>query len=92
VPYFDTGPTIGSRGIRRCTSTSPPSTCSGRSRRAPSCTSYRRELNLLPHKLAELIRSAELTQWFSRAVVLNYWQFDVDERRGLPSCAACVVR
>ncbi len=30
------------------------------------------ELNLLPHKLAELIRSAELTQWFSVPSVLNY--------------------
>lgn len=36
------------------------------------------ELNLLPHKLAELIRGAELTQWFSVPSVLNYMaKFDV---------------
>lgn len=29
-------------------------------------------LNLLPHKLAEFIRSAELTQWFSVPSVLNF--------------------
>ncbi len=30
------------------------------------------EMNLLPHKLAELIRSSELTQWFSVPAVLNF--------------------
>ena len=30
------------------------------------------ELSLLPHKVAELIRVAELTQWFSVPSVLNY--------------------
>lgn len=30
------------------------------------------ELNLLPHKLAALIRTSELTQWFSVPSVLNY--------------------
>jgi len=36
------------------------------------------ELNLLPNKLAELIRTAELTQWFSVPAVLNYMaKFDV---------------
>jgi amino acid adenylation domain-containing protein len=30
------------------------------------------ELNLLPHKLAEFIRSAALTQWFSVPSALNY--------------------
>jgi len=30
------------------------------------------ELNLLPHRLAELIRNAGLTQWFSVPSVLNY--------------------
>jgi len=30
------------------------------------------ELTLLPHKLAEFIRTAELTQWFSVPSVLNY--------------------
>ncbi len=30
------------------------------------------ELSLLPHKVAELIREAELTQWFSVPSVLNY--------------------
>jgi amino acid adenylation domain-containing protein len=30
------------------------------------------ELNLLPHKLAAFIRSAELTQWFSVPSLLNY--------------------
>jgi amino acid adenylation domain-containing protein len=30
------------------------------------------ELNLLPHKLAEFIRNAELTQWFSVPSVLNF--------------------
>jgi non-ribosomal peptide synthetase component F len=31
-----------------------------------------RELNLLPNKLADFIRTAELTQWFSVPPVLNY--------------------
>jgi amino acid adenylation domain-containing protein len=30
------------------------------------------ELNLFPHKLADFIRSSELTQWFSVPSVLNY--------------------
>lgn len=30
------------------------------------------ELNLIPHRLAEFIRSAELTQWFSVPAVLSY--------------------
>jgi acyl-coenzyme A synthetase/AMP-(fatty) acid ligase len=30
------------------------------------------ELNLLPHKLADFIRTAELTQWFSVPSVLNF--------------------
>ena len=32
----------------------------------------RPELNLIPHRLAELIRTSELTQWFSVPAVLNY--------------------
>jgi len=44
------------------------------------------ELNLLPHKLAELIRSAELTQWFSVPSVLNYMaKFDVVREGDFPS-------
>ena len=44
------------------------------------------ELNLLPHKLADLIRSAELTQWFSVPSVLNYMaKFDVVEDGDFPS-------
>ena len=44
------------------------------------------ELNLLPHKLAELIRSAELTQWFSVPSVLNYMaKFDVVKHGDFPS-------
>lgn len=36
------------------------------------------ELSLLPHKLADFIRKAELTQWFSVPSVLNYMaKFDV---------------
>ena len=36
------------------------------------------EVNLLAHKLAEFIRSSELTQWFSVPSVLNYlMKFDV---------------
>jgi len=44
------------------------------------------ELNLLPHKLAELIRSAELTQWFSVPSVLNYMaKFAVVREGDFPS-------
>jgi amino acid adenylation domain-containing protein len=44
------------------------------------------ELNLLPHKLAELIRSAELTQWFSVPSALNYMaKFDVVRQGDFPS-------
>src|SRR5207249_12279674 len=44
------------------------------------------EANLLPHKLAELIRSAELTQWFSVPSVLNYMaKFDVVKHDDFPS-------
>jgi amino acid adenylation domain-containing protein len=44
------------------------------------------ELNLLPHKLAELIRSAELTQWFSVPSALNYMaKFDVVRHGDFPS-------
>ena len=44
------------------------------------------ELNLLPHKLAELIRSAELTQWFSVPSALNYMaKFDVVKDGDFPS-------
>lgn len=36
------------------------------------------ELNLLPHKLADFIRTSELTQWFSVPSVLHYMaKFDV---------------
>lgn len=44
------------------------------------------ELNLLPHKLADLIRSAELTQWFSVPSVLNYMaKFDVVKHGDFPA-------
>lgn len=44
------------------------------------------ELNLLPNKLAELIRAAELTQWFSVPSVLNYMaKFDVVKFDDFPS-------
>ena len=44
------------------------------------------ELNLLPHKLAELIRSAELTQWFSVPSALNYMaKFDAVRDGDFPS-------
>jgi amino acid adenylation domain-containing protein len=37
-----------------------------------------RELNLLPNKLADFIRTSELTQWFSVPSILNYMaKFDV---------------
>ena len=44
------------------------------------------ELSLLPHKVAELIRVAELTQWFSVPSVLNYMaKFDVVRSGDFPS-------
>ena len=44
------------------------------------------ELNLLPHKLAELIRRAQLTQWFSVPSALNYMaKFDVVKQGDFPS-------
>jgi amino acid adenylation domain-containing protein len=44
------------------------------------------ELNLLPNQLAELIRSVELTQWFSVPSVLNYMaKFDVVRHGDFPS-------
>jgi amino acid adenylation domain-containing protein len=43
------------------------------------------ELNLLPHKLAELIRDARLTQWFSVPAVLNLMaKFDVVREHDFP--------
>ena len=42
--------------------------------------------NLLPHKLAELIRDSELTQWFSVPSVLTYMaKLDVIEHGDFPS-------
>ena len=44
------------------------------------------ELNLLPHKLADLIRRAQLTQWFSVPSALNYMaKFDVVKQGDFPS-------
>ncbi len=44
------------------------------------------ELNVLPHKLAEFIRTAELTQWFSVPSVLTYMaKFDVVRVDDFPS-------
>ena len=44
------------------------------------------ELNLLPHKLADLIRRAALTQWFSVPSALNYMaKFDVVKQGDFPS-------
>jgi len=44
------------------------------------------ELNLLPHKLAQLIRDAQLTQWFSVPSVLNLMaNFDVVGQDDFPS-------
>jgi amino acid adenylation domain-containing protein len=44
------------------------------------------ELNLLPHKLAELIRKAELTQWFSVPSALNYMaKFDAVQQGDFPT-------
>jgi amino acid adenylation domain-containing protein len=43
------------------------------------------ELNLLPHKLAQLIREARLTQWFSVPAVLTLMaKFDVVAQGGFP--------
>jgi amino acid adenylation domain-containing protein len=42
--------------------------------------------NLIPHKLAELIRTSELTQWFSVPSVLTYMaKFDVVRQDDFPS-------
>ena len=44
------------------------------------------ELNLLPHKLAQFMRDAQLTQWFSVPSVLNFMaNFDVVRRGDFPS-------
>ena len=44
------------------------------------------ELNLLPHKLAQFIRDARLTQWFSVPSVLNLMaNFDVVDQDDFPS-------
>jgi len=44
------------------------------------------ELNLLPHKLAQFIREARLTQWFSAPSVLNLMaKFDVIGQNDFPS-------
>jgi amino acid adenylation domain-containing protein len=44
------------------------------------------EISLLPHRLAEFIREAELTQWFSVPSVLQHMrQFDVVTRNDFPS-------
>ena len=44
------------------------------------------ELSLLPHRLAELIRGAKLTQWFSVPSVLNYMaKFDVVRPQDFPA-------
>jgi amino acid adenylation domain-containing protein len=44
------------------------------------------ELNLLPQKLAALIRDSELTQWFSVPSILNYLaKFDVVTRGDFPA-------
>jgi amino acid adenylation domain-containing protein len=43
------------------------------------------ELNILPNKLADFIRAAELTQWFSVPSILNYLaRFDVVEANDFP--------
>ena len=45
-----------------------------------------RELGLLPHRLAEFIRDAELTQWFSAPAVLSYMaSFDAVRYGDFPS-------
>ncbi len=44
------------------------------------------ELNLLPNKLADFIRTSELTQWFSVPSVLNYMaKFDVVQFNDFPT-------
>jgi amino acid adenylation domain-containing protein len=44
------------------------------------------ELNLLPNKLADFIRTSELTQWFSVPSILNYMaKFDVVEFNDFPA-------
>ena len=44
------------------------------------------ELSLLPHRLAKLIRDAELTQWFSVPSVLNYMaKFDAVKEGDFPA-------
>jgi amino acid adenylation domain-containing protein len=44
------------------------------------------ELNLVPHKLAEFIRTSELTQWFSVPSVLNFMaKADVVKANDFPS-------
>jgi amino acid adenylation domain-containing protein len=44
------------------------------------------ELNVLPNKLAEFIRFAELTQWFSVPSILNYMaKFDVVQPNDFPA-------
>jgi amino acid adenylation domain-containing protein len=44
------------------------------------------ELSLLPHRLAEFIREAELTQWFSVPSALNYMaKFDAVRQDDFPS-------
>src|SRR5260370_20881348 len=44
------------------------------------------ELNVLPNKLAEFIRIAELTQWFSVPSILNYMaKFDVVQPNDFPA-------
>jgi amino acid adenylation domain-containing protein len=44
------------------------------------------EFNLLPHKLADFIRTSELTQWFSVPSVLNYMaKFGVVKQNDFPT-------
>src|SRR5207249_3380229 len=44
------------------------------------------ELNVLPHRLVEFIRSSQLTQWFSVPSVLNYLaKFDVVRPNDFPA-------
>jgi non-ribosomal peptide synthetase component F len=44
------------------------------------------ELNILPNKLAEFIRTTELTQWFSVPSILNYMaKFDVVQSNDFPA-------
>lgn len=45
-----------------------------------------RELNLLPHKLADFVRERRLTQWFSVPSVLNFMaKFDVVRNNDFPA-------